>query len=312
MSDASPEESARQPFDEIRVRASGLEFRVLSAGEGDELALCLHGFPECAHSWRHQLPLLAGLGYRAWAPDLRGYGQSDRPPSREDYAIEKLLGDVAGWIEASGARSTTLIGHDWGAIIAWYFAMRYPELLTRLVIMNVPHPAAMRTQLSLRQFMKSWYAVFFQLPGVPERLLARLGDQWTARAIRSTMVHPELFDDESARPFVDNARQPGAARAMLDYYRAAFRGGGFRRQEQLGLSQIETPTLMIWGEQDVALTKALAFGTAAFVPDLVQRFLPDASHWVQQDQPELVNTMLAAWLQGAPVPHAAGASADFG
>jgi pimeloyl-ACP methyl ester carboxylesterase len=130
--------------------------------------------------------------------------------------------------------------------------------------------------------------------------------------MRRTAVHPERFDDAAMTHYQANVARPGATKAMLDYYRAMIRGGGFARQRRLGHPQIEVPTLMVWGEQDVALTKRLNFGTDRFVPDLVQRYLPDASHWVQQDQPELVNRMLEAWLEGRAVPHAEGATADFG
>ena len=294
------------------VRANGLRHRILEQGDGERLALCLHGFPECAHSWRHQLPLFARLGYRAWAPDLRGYGGSDMPPAQEDYAIEKLIADVDALVRAAGALGrTTLVAHDWGAIIAWYYAMRYPAALERLVILNVPHPACAIEQRSLRQLLRSWYAVFFQLPRLPERLFDRAGPRWPVDLIRGSCVHPERFDDEAMAPFEANAARPGAARAMLSYYRAALRGGGLRRQHRLGYPQIRVPTLMIWGEQDVALSRRLTFGTSGHVADLVLRHLPDASHWVQQDQPELVNEMIEAWLRGDRVPHAEGATADF-
>lgn len=298
---------------DLRVQANGLGFRILEQGAGDRLALCLHGFPECAHSWRHQLPLLAGLGYRAWAPDLRGYGQSDTPAAREDYALEKLLGDVDGLIAAAGAHGrTTLLAHDWGAIIAWYYAMRHPGALERLVIMNVPHPACVPEQLHLRQVARSWYMSFFQLPWLPERLVEWRGPRWTTDMLRHTAVHPERFDDAAMTHFEANASRPGAATAMFHYYRAALAGGGFARQQRLGYPPIRVPTLMLWGEQDLALGKRLSFGTARWVPNLVQRYLPDASHFVQQDQPELVNALLEAWLEDRPVPHAARATADFG
>lgn len=309
---------------ERQIAANGLSFRVLeavpepadAAAPGEEqgrLALCLHGFPECAHSWRHQLPLLAWLGYRAWAPDLRGYGRSDMPADREDYALEKLMADVDGLIAAAGAEGrTTLLAHDWGAIIAWHYAMRRPGVLERLVILNVPHPAAAADQFSLRQLARSWYAIAFQIPRLPEWLAGLRGPSWPVRLIRGSAVNPDRFDDAAMTHFEQSAARPGAAKAMFDYYRAALRGGGLGRQQRLGHPPIETPTLMIWGEQDLALTKRLTFGTAAWVPNLVQRYLPDASHWVQQDQPELVNEMLAAWLMGRPVPHAPGATADLG
>lgn len=300
-------------MEEHYVEANSMRFRVLCEGTGDRLALCLHGFPECAHSWRHQLPLLARLGYRTWAPDLRGYGGTDTPRDRSAYAIEHLLADVDGLIEAANARGRTLlIGHDWGAIIAWYYAMRHPDALERLAILNVPHPTSGQEQLSLRQFARFWYAIFFQLPRLPEWLLSSRGPGWPVEMMRRTAVHPERFDDAAMTHFEANAARPGAAKAMLDYYRAGMAGGGMKRQRALGHPVIHTPTLMLWGEQDVALTRELTFGTAKYVPGLVLRYLPDASHWVQQDQPELVNSMLEAWLQSGAVPHADRATDDIG
>lgn len=295
------------------VEANSLRFRVLSEGSGERLALCLHGFPECAHSWRHQLPLLAELGFRAWAPDLRGYGGTDTPAGNVAYALEALIADVDGLIDAAGARGRTfLAAHDWGAIIAWYYAMRHPDALERLAILNVPHPSATSGRLPWRQLLRSWYVLFFQLPWLPEAMLRARGPGWPVEMMRRTSVHPERFDDAAMTHFEANAARPGAAEAMLAYYRAAFRGGGARRQLALGHPMIETPTLMIWGEQDVALTRELTFGTSGHVRDLTLRYLPDASHWVQQDQPELVNEMLSAWVEGREVPHAPGASGDLG
>jgi pimeloyl-ACP methyl ester carboxylesterase len=283
--------------------AGGLRFHVAACGEGERLALCLHGFPECWYSWRHQMPLLAELGYRVWAPDLRGYGESDKPVGLREYAIERLLGDVAALIDASGSRSTTLIAHDWGAIIAWYFAIRRIRPLERLAIMNVPHPfAALPAIRTWKQFIRSWYVLFFQLPWLPERLLGARSQRAIGEAFRRSCVNPEHFPDAVLEVFRQAAARPGALTAMLNYYRAFIRGGGATRQKRLGPRTIETPTLMLWGEQDVALTRETTYGTAAFVSDLTLRYLPQASHWVQQDAPETVNRMLRAWLSGGAVP----------
>jgi pimeloyl-ACP methyl ester carboxylesterase len=288
------------------VRANGLRFRVRTCGEGDRLALLLHGFPECAFSWRHQLPLLARLGYRAWAPDLRGYGDSDRPADMRDYAIENLLEDVAGLIDASGVRSTILIGHDWGAIVAWYFAMRSLRPLERLVVMNVPHPAVMEARFGFsRQTLRSWYALFFQIPRLPEALLRSRNYRAIGEAFRSMAIDKSRFPDEVLEVYRANAAKPGALTAMIDYYRALVRGGGGRRQRALGYPTIETPTLMIWGMEDHALGIETTMGTERFVSDLTLRYLPGVSHWVQQEAPETVNAMLEAWLCGREVPEAA-------
>ena len=277
------------------------------------LALFLHGFPEHAHAWRHQLPVLAALGYRAWAVNLRGYGRSSRPPRVFDYRLEVLLEDVAGLIDASGAKETVLIAHDWGAVIAWYFAIRRLRPLQRLVIMNVPHPGPMARELrnNPEQRRRSWYALFFQLPLLPEKLLGRDGARRIGEIFASGTVHPGRVAAEDAGVFARNAAQPGALKAMIDYYRALGLGGGSRRQQTLGLTPIDVPTLMLWGLQDQALTEACTWGTGDWVRNLTLRYLPQASHWVQQDEPEWVNTMLDAFLSERPVPHADGAIGDL-
>jgi epoxide hydrolase 4 len=287
------------------VEANHLRFEVDVCGEGDRLALCLHGFPEHSFSWRYQLPLLADLGYRAWAPNLRGYGRSDRPEGVAAYAIESLLEDVAGLIDAAGCRETVLLAHDWGAVIAWYFAMRRIRPLSKLVICNVPHPAPAQKAMrgNFTQMKKSWYILFFQLPGVAERLLGRNGAAAIGDAIRRSSADPDRFPDEVLDVYRRNAAQPGALTAMVNYYRALVRGGGARRQRDLGYPMIDVPTLMIWGEEDVALTKETTYGTEEYVRDLTIRYLPRVSHWVQQEAPEVVNPMIEAFLGDRPVPH---------
>jgi len=236
---------------------------------------------------------------------LRGYCETDRPPLREDYAIERLLDDVAGLIDAARPHSTLLVGHDWGAVIAWYFAMRQLRPLQRLVIMNVPHPAVMERRMRGKQLLRSWYVLFFQIPRLPEALLAARGCRSIGDVFRNSAVDKSRFPEEEVRIYRDAAAQPGALTAMLNYYRALVRGGGAARQRRLGYPIIDIPTLMIWGEEDVALRKETTYGTDAFVRDLTLRYLPGVSHWVQQEAPETVNAMLAAWLTGQPVPEAA-------
>src|SRR5665213_767621 len=153
----SPPEARAMTVTTRRIAANGFDFAVDEAGEGDRLALCLHGFPESRFSWRYQLPLLAQMGYRVWAPDLRGYGGSSRPTGVAAYALENLEEDVAALIEASGAKDVVLMGHDWGAVIAWYYAMFGRLRISKLIIMNVPHPALMEKGLrTRRQLAKSW------------------------------------------------------------------------------------------------------------------------------------------------------------
>ena len=285
------------------VEANGLRFEVDMAGEGDRLALCLHGFPELAYSWRHQLPLLAELGYRAWAPNQRGYGNSSRPREREAYAMKHLLADVAGLIDASGAKSVTLIGHDWGAMVAWCFAIRRVRTLERLAIMNVPHPAVFRARAkTFPQALRSWYVGFFQTPRLPELLLGLNRAEPIAQAILRSSAAPKRFPRAVLDVYRSAAAQPGALTAMIDWYRANISGGGLAEVLRAGVPVIDVPTLMIWGERDVALGKDTTYGTERWVRELQIRYLPAASHWVQQDAPETVNALLAAFLKGERVP----------
>ncbi len=285
----------------IDVKGNGLRFHVLEAGSGDRLALFLHGFPELGFSWRSQLPLLAELGYRAWAPDLRGYGKSDRPQGLSEYAIETLMDDVAGLIDASGARETLLIAHDWGGVIAWYFALRRIRPLERRVVMNLPHPALFErgVRSGWRQRLRSWYVLFFQIPWLPERLFRMRRASAVTEAFRGMAVDKSRFPEEVLDVYRRAALEPGALTAMINYYRALVRGGGARRQTSLGFPRIDLETLMIWGEQDSALGVELTYGTEAYVPNLTVKYLPHASHWVQQDAPDDVNAILREWLGGA-------------
>jgi epoxide hydrolase 4 len=291
------------------VHANGLEFHVAVAGSGDRLALCLHGFPESSFSWRHQMPALAQLGYLVWAPDLRGYGRTSRPLGIPAYSMDNLREDVAALIEASGARETVLIGHDWGALIAWDYAMFGRAPIAKLIIMNVPHPALAQKGLrTFRQLAKSWYIFFFQLPRIPEWALARNGAAAIAQAFRGMAVDKSRFPREVLCVYQEAAAQPGALTAMLNYYRALLRDLLANRRR--ATPRIEVRTLMLWGEVDAALGKELTYGTDRYVSDLTLRYLPNVSHWVQQEAPETVNQMMQAWLTGNPVPIAPAAASD--
>lgn len=286
------------------VTANGFRFAVDEAGEGPRLALCLHGFPESRYSWRHQLPVLAALGYRAWAPDLRGYGDTEpRPLDVASYRLDALLEDVGALIDASGAKEVVLIGHDWGAAIAWAFAARQVRPLSRLVIMNVPHPAVFAGVLrrSPRQMLRSWYIGFFQLPGLPERMLTRNGARAIRHAFAGMAKDKQRFPREALDHYAANALKPGAMTAMVNYYRAAVRFGALGGD----FPMIETPTLVVWGEADEALGVECLDGTEAYVRNLTIHRLPGVSHWVQQEAPEAVNAILEGWL-GAQQPGGPG------
>jgi pimeloyl-ACP methyl ester carboxylesterase len=285
------------------IQAGPLRFEVATAGDpqSKKLALLLHGFPECAFSWRHQLPFLAARGYRVWAPNQRGYGNSAAPRGVASYAIEALVDDVARLIDASGAESVHLAGHDWGAMVAWEFALRRARPLERLAIFNVPHPAIFREAIrnNWRQRRRSLYVAFFQLPWIPEWSLTRKGAALIDEAFRGMAVDKSRFPDEVLAVYRANALRPGGATAMLNWYRAAGRRFGAVQAET---PPIDVPTLMVWGEEDSALGKELTFGTDRYVKDLTLRYLPRVSHWVQQEAPERVNEIWGAWLEGRDVP----------
>lgn len=276
------------------VETKGLTFEVAQMGEGDHLALCLHGFPELHFSWRHQMPVLAKMGYRVWAANIRGYGATDRPSDVRDYAMDRLVRDVADLIEASGAAKVTLLAHDWGAIIAWSFAITRPDLLERLVIMNVPHPMVGAREIRhWRQLKKSWYIFAFQLPWLPEFVLSRRG---AGNLIARTSCNRGRFGPDARAVYNQAGARPGAYRAMASYYRALLR---HRDTLDLGDYRVETPTLMLWGEEDVALNIKCTEGTEEWVPYLTLKRFPGVSHWVQQDAPDDVNAELEAWLPRA-------------
>lgn len=276
-----------------RVAANGLSFALDEAGDGETVALCLHGFPEARVAWSEQLPAFAALGWRAVAPDLRGYGDSDRPKNRAAYRIERLVEDVQALFEALGAQTRILVGHDWGGVIAWQVAIRCPGLLDGLVILNAPHPSVYRREFrrGWRQKVASWYVIFFQLPVLPELQLTLGAGRGLERALTPSA---NTFPPDRLASYKRNAVQPGAATAMINYYRANVGELGLG---PLAARKIETPTLMIWGEDDPFLDLALTDGNERFVDDFTLHRLPGVSHWVCEDASLEVNRLVGEWAQ---------------
>src|SRR5215210_1657399 len=195
------------------VYANGIRLHCVEAGDGPPVIL-LHGFPEFWYSWRHQLPALAGAGFRAVAPDLRGYNQSDKPPGVESYRPELLVQDVVGLIEKLGGGPAVVVGHDWGGIIAWLATMRRPDLVQKLVVLNAPHPATFETEVRhARQLFRSWYAFFFQLPWFPEAVLRFQDFGIVGHALRHHTAHSDAFTREDIRRYREALAKPGAATA---------------------------------------------------------------------------------------------------
>ena len=274
---------------------NGVRLHYVEYGSGP-LVVLLHGFPEFWYAWRHQIPALAAAGYRVIALDQRGYNLSDKPKGVGHYRLEALLGDVLGIIRHGGEQRAVVAGHDWGGAIAWNFAMRHPEAVEKLIVLNAPHPQRFLEEITgFSQLRKSWYMFLFQLPWLPERLL-RAGDYaGLAHTLRTDPVHPGAFDEADIAHYKQAISRPGALTATINYYRALFRLNPFRYKHSI--TRIDIPTLLIWGEQDRYLGIRLTEGLEPWVPKLQLERIPDASHWVQAEVPERVNALMLDFLR---------------
>ncbi len=274
------------------IITNGIRMHYVMQGEGPLIVL-LHGFPEFWYSWRYQIPVLAEHGYTVVAPDLRGYNDTDKPHT--GYDVATLIRDVEGLIKGLGYKRAIVVGHDWGGVLAWAFAMRYPHMTERLIVMNAPHPQAMLRELrTLKQLRKSWYVFAFQLPWLPEYLLNRNNANEIGRMLRGAAVQKEAFTREITAKYQEAMNKPGAMTAALNYYRQLFRSWP---QSAEKIPPITAPTLLIWGEQDIALGIELTMGLEPWVDNLQVKRIPDSGHWVQQEKPEQVNAFMQEFLQ---------------
>lgn len=288
-------EQAGQSLTEGHAAVNGVRLHYVEAGAGP-LVLLLHGFPEFWYCWRHQIPALAAAGFRVIAPDLRGYNLSDKPAGVASYRMSLLVEDVAGLIRHAGAERAIVVGHDWGGAIAWKLAIERPDLVERLAILNAPHPAAFRRELRQpRQFFRSLYVFYFQLPWLPEWSLRRNDFAGLDRVFRRQPVRRGAFTAEDVRLYKQALAVPGAATAALNYYRAAIR---FPTPPGDDVRPIVAPTLLIWGLRDPYLGVDLTRGLDRWVRDLRIVRLPNASHWVQNDATEEVNRLLLGFVGG--------------
>ncbi len=272
------------------IHTNHIKLHAVTQGEG-QLILMLHGFPEFWYSWRHQIPEFA-QNYKVVAVDLRGYNDSDKPVDPAAYTMDEFIEDVKGIILTLGYDKCILVGHDWGGAIAWNFAYAYPKMVSKLIVLNLPHPAKFAAGLRKpQQFLRSWYILFFQLPWIPELLLQLNDYQLIAQSFAAMAVKKNTFSDADLEAYKNAAAKRGALTAMLNYYRN-FMKLSLGKQ----WSVLQVPTLMIWGENDLALDKSLTYGTEAYVKDLQIKYIPNCSHWVQQEQPELVNQYMHEFL----------------
>lgn len=280
----------------VELRALRMHF--VAAGERDApLVVLLHGFPESWWSWRYQIAVLAEAGFRVIAPDLRGYGETGK---HGPFDLDTIVQDVGQLIESQvGARAVRIVGHDWGGVTAWRLATLRPSACERVAVLNAPAIGAMREamiqKLSLRQLKKSWYMFFFQLPWLPEWVLTRNDAGAVVRMLRGSSVSREHFSAQELRPFRDAIQRPGAAKAMVGWYRAAIREGLMRAPQKS--PPLTMPSMLIWGMQDQALSfDDLVPGTLANAPGCRLEKIQTAGHFVHAEVPEIVNPLLLAFL----------------
>jgi len=276
------------------IETNGIRLHVVQAGPKSGVpVVLLHGFPEFWYGWRKQIPALVEAGCRVIVPDQRGSNLSDKPKNVKEYDIYTLVDDIIGLIDALGYEKVNLVGHDWGALIAWRLANKYPERLHRLGIMNAPHPAVMKRflQRDLEQLRRSWYVFLFQLPWIPETGMQQ--DNWrrAERSLRNTSKI-NSFTDEDILKYKEAWSQPGAMTATINWYRAALR---YQRPAPKD-PRIKVPTLMMWGMQDFALSHRMARPSMDYVDEGNLILFPEATHWVHLDEAEEVNHYLIDFI----------------
>jgi pimeloyl-ACP methyl ester carboxylesterase len=290
------------------INVNGLQLHTVIAGPRDgQLIVLLHGFPENWGTWRRSIKPLVDAGFRVVAPDQRGYNLSDKPGGVHSYRVDALASDVRELIRSFEREKAIVVGHDWGGGVAWRLAMDHPEVVEKLIVINAPHPAAFRRELreNPAQQQKSWYMAAFQLPWLPELLLGQSPLATADLFCRKGAVNQEAYSSYDLHGLAVSLSQPGALTAMLNWYRAAFRNGSLSQTRV-----IDTPTLLIWAEQDIVLGKSLTYGLDQWVTNLQIHYISGCGHWAQNEAPEEVNAQLLEFItQSQPALHSTSHSA---
>lgn len=287
---AHPGLAVRERFLDLR----GVRLHIVEAGpETGKPVLLLHGFPEFWWGWRRQIPALAAAGRRVVAPDLRGYNLSGKPKGLRAYGLDPLADDLRALIDDLGPEPADVVAHDWGGVVAWWGALRFPARFARLAILNAPHPRAMRRLLrhDKEQRRRSRYLFYFQLPYLPERKICA-GDFRGFRAIFKRSSRPGTFTPEELAVYAEAAARPGALTAMLNWYRAAL----WCRPGRLESRIVQPPVRILWGEDDVALCPALAELSAGSCMRAELVRIPGAGHWVQHEAAGRIDDLLLDFL----------------
>jgi epoxide hydrolase 4 len=283
------------------IRTNNINLHVMTDGpENGTPVILLHGFPEFYFGWRKQIPALVGAGFRVIVPDQRGYNLSDKPKGITAYNVDTLARDVIGLFDHFGIQRMRLVGHDWGAVVAWMVAINHPERLEKLAILNVPHPDVMTDFIlhNSAQRKKSWYVFFFQIPWFVEWILSRDDFEYLARMLtrsgrRNTFAEADVVEYKKAWS------QKGALTGMLNWYRAIVHRSilsAFSHNKPPA-RRVHIPTIMLWGKRDVALSSDMAQLSIDLCDNGKLTFFDKATHWVQHDASEEVNQKLIEFLR---------------
>lgn len=276
----------------LYYEVNGLKLHVLACGNNkNKTLLLLHGFPEPALAWKAQLQFFASKGYYALAPDQRGYNKSSKPKGVKEYTIEKLVQDMVSLIQQVTTDKVVVVGHDWGGGVAWHLAMYYPQMLHKLVIINMPHPHVMLQTLKKnpQQMLRSTYILFFQIPLIPQWLLRAFNFKILKQTLIKT-AQKDTFSTELLQHYQDAWEQPGAITSMLNWYRA------YKYSKQSPDKNVVVPTLIIWGDKDQFLIKEMAPKSAARCSNSKLEMINDATHWIYHEQPFVVNTLILEFI----------------
>jgi pimeloyl-ACP methyl ester carboxylesterase len=281
-------------MDAVYFDNSTVLLHAITAGpKAGPVVVLLHGFPEFWYGWRKQIEPLAAAGFRVIVPDQRGYNLSSKPRGVATYALTELVSDVIAIADQFGQQRIFLAGHDWGAAVAWSTALLHPERVAKLVIVNVPHPSVMRRFLNtrLKQMLRSWYILFFQIPWLPEALYSAYDFRMGMRALCGSS-RPGTFSPEDLAQYRAAWSQPGALTAMINWYRAAV-----RYRTKFADRTVRVPARILWGERDKFLMTEMAHESLRYCTNAELFTFADASHWLQHEEPEKVCQHLVEFFQ---------------
>ncbi len=281
-------------LEDRQVKANGINLHVIEAGRADgPPVILLHGFPDFWYGWKNQIPYLAKAGYRVIVPDQRGYNLSDKPAAVKDYQIDSLTQDIIGLMAALGIVKANVVGHDWGAAVAWWLATYYPEKVNKLVILNVPHPFTMMDSLrkNFAQLRKSWYMFFFQIPRLPEWSISLRNWKSGVDQLRISS-NPGAFSEEDFTRYREAWSKPGAMTGMMNWYRAIMRYAPAKKAR----TEVNVPTLILWGVKDKFLGRELVPPSLALCRQGEAVYLENSTHWLLRDEPEKVNRLIEEFL----------------